>query len=104
MLKVPHHGSATSSSPAFLDAVAPQVAIVSAGADNRFGFPAAAVTAAYAERHVALWRTDRDGAIAIAIAADGALSLNGTIRLALRHRSLDSQKSGGLKSGVADPE
>ena len=104
VLKVPHHGSATSSSPAFLDAVAPQVAIVSAGADNRFGFPAAAVTAAYAARDVALWRTDRDGAIAIAIAADGALSLNGTLRVAMRHRSLDSQKSGSLKSGVADPE
>ena len=39
VLKVGHHGSRTSSSPAFIDAVSPTIAVVSAGADNRFNHP-----------------------------------------------------------------
>ncbi len=98
MLKVPHHGSRTSSSSVLLDAVAPRVAVVSAGADNRFGFPHPPSTAAYATRGVALWRTDRDGAVAVAIDADGSLDVSvgrgGATHVAPRQRSLDSQKSG----------
>lgn len=105
VLKVPHHGSRTSSTPAFLDAVAPRLAVVSAGADNRFGFPAAAVERAYRERGVALWRTDRDGAVMVRIGRDGAVTVRGGRGRALSvGRSLDSQKSGSLKGGVADPE
>ena len=40
VLKVAHHGSKTSSSEAFLDAVSPRAAVISAGQDNRFGHPA----------------------------------------------------------------
>ena len=43
VLKVAHHGSDTSSTPAFLDAVSPTAVIISAGADNRFGHPHADV-------------------------------------------------------------
>ena len=39
VLKVPHHGSRTSSSPEFVEQVAPSVAVISVGADNRFGHP-----------------------------------------------------------------
>jgi competence protein ComEC len=52
LLLVPHHGSKTSSSAAFLEAVAPQLALVQAGYRNRFGHPAPPVLARYAERGV----------------------------------------------------
>jgi competence protein ComEC len=62
VLLVPHHGSKTSSTPAFIDAVAPDVALVQAGYRNRFGHPAPEVERRYAERGIALVRSDRCGA------------------------------------------
>lgn len=53
VLIVPHHGSKTSSTAAFLDAVAPRVAVFQAGHLNRYGHPADAVMARYSERGVA---------------------------------------------------
>ncbi|MEP6792066.1 MAG: DNA internalization-related competence protein ComEC/Rec2, partial [Ramlibacter sp.] len=52
VLLVPHHGSKTSSSEAFLDAVRPRIAIVQAGYRNRFGHPAEPVLARYEARQV----------------------------------------------------
>ena len=75
VLKVPHHGSRTSSSAALLDAVDPRMAIISVGADNRFRFPHPTVLDAYRRRGVEVWRTDRDGAVTLRIAADGAVSI-----------------------------
>jgi len=63
VLKVAHHGSATSSSAGFLGAVSPEVAVVSAGYGNRFGFPAPAVLGRLQASGARVWRTDRDGAI-----------------------------------------
>lgn len=62
VLLVPHHGSKTSSSPAFLDAVAPALAVVQAGYRNRFGHPAPAVVARYAARGIALVHSPACGA------------------------------------------
>ena len=62
VLVVPHHGSKTSSTTAVLDAVEPQVAEVQAGYRNRFGHPAPPVMARYAERGIAVLRTDACGA------------------------------------------
>ena len=62
VLIVPHHGSKTSSTPAFIAAVAPEVALVQAGYRNRFGHPAPAVAARYAEQGIVLLRTDTCGA------------------------------------------
>jgi competence protein ComEC len=63
VLKVPHHGGDTSSSQAFLEAVDPQVAVISVGADNRFGHPAPEVLARYAELGVPALRTDELGTV-----------------------------------------
>jgi len=73
VLKVPHHGSHTSSSSAFLDAVEPHVAVVSAGYQNRFGFPHADVLQRYAARDCMVARTDLDGAVTIRIRSDGRI-------------------------------
>ena len=62
VLLVPHHGSNTSSSAAFLDAVSPSVAIVQSGYRNRFGHPTALVSARYAERQIAVVDSPHCGA------------------------------------------
>ncbi|HTW22800.1 MAG TPA: DNA internalization-related competence protein ComEC/Rec2 [Candidatus Baltobacteraceae bacterium] len=62
-LKVPHHGSKTSSTDAFLAAVAPHFAAVSVGESNAFGHPAREVVERYERDDIRLLRTDRDGAI-----------------------------------------
>lgn len=53
VLIVPHHGSKTSSTAAFLEAVSPQVAVFQAGHLNRYGHPADEVMARYRERNIA---------------------------------------------------
>lgn len=63
VLLVPHHGSKTSSSAAFLDAVQPQWALVQAGYRNRFGHPAAPVVQRYLERHIATLDSPHCGAM-----------------------------------------
>lgn len=65
VLKVPHHGSATSSTAEFVAAVHPIVAVISDGYRNRFHFPAAAVLDRYAAANATVLRTDRDGAIIV---------------------------------------
>ncbi|MGH7914615.1 MAG: DNA internalization-related competence protein ComEC/Rec2, partial [Candidatus Binataceae bacterium] len=65
VLKVPHHGSRTSSSAAFIAAVRPQVAVLSLGYRNRFGFPAAAVVDRYLEAGARVFRTDHSGAVSV---------------------------------------
>ena len=62
VLIVPHHGSRTSSTAAFLDAVAPEVAVVQAAYRSRFGHPAPDVLARYAERGIEVVRSDTCGA------------------------------------------
>lgn len=63
ILAAPHHGSASSSTPAFLDALAPRAVLISAGLGNRHGHPAPAMLARCRARGIELFRTDLDGAI-----------------------------------------
>ena len=65
VLKVPHHGSKTSSSPKFLDAVKPQTALISLGANNDYGHPHGVTLKKYDSRGVKVYRTDLNGAITI---------------------------------------
>jgi competence protein ComEC len=70
-LLMPHHGSRSSSSAAFLEAVRPRLAVAAAGYRNRFGHPAADVLARYAAVGARVLRTDRDGAVTLRLAPDG---------------------------------
>ncbi len=65
ILKVPHHGSRTSSSAPFLDAVQPRYAIFSLGQGNRYRFPHADVVERYRARGCPMLRTDVAGAITL---------------------------------------
>ena len=75
VLKVPHHGSRTSSSPELLGAVQPRLAIASLGWRNQFHFPAPEVLARYQAAGARLLRTDVDGAITLTIAPDGGVAI-----------------------------
>mgnify|MGYP001235059326 CR=1 FL=1 len=63
ILKVGHHGSTSSSSPAFLDKVSPKVAIISCGKGNNYGHPHKATLTALNKRKIQIYRTDIDGTI-----------------------------------------
>jgi competence protein ComEC len=63
VLLAPRHGDATAATPAFVQAVAPEVAVISVGAENRSDDPAPAVLARLMD--VPVYRTDQDGTIEI---------------------------------------
>mgnify|MGYP000075100368 CR=1 FL=1 len=65
VLKLGHHGSRTSSTDAFIDAVQPRLGLVSVGVGNRYGHPSPEILDAFAKRGVPLLRTDRDGVVVV---------------------------------------
>lgn len=78
VVKVPHHGSRTSSTRRFVDAVRPSIALASLGTFNRFGFPAPEVVARYGD-HGAHWRATGTWG-ALDLVSDGQLERVGTCR------------------------
>jgi competence protein ComEC len=62
-LKVPHHGSRTSSTEGFVGAVRPQAAAISLSGNNPFGHPHTEVLQRLHAAGAHVWRTDRDGAV-----------------------------------------
>lgn len=64
-LKVPHHGSKTSSTSEFLDAVKPEIAVISVGQDNSYGQPNPETLQRYLARKVRLFQTDINGAVTV---------------------------------------
>ena len=74
LLIVPHHGSRTSSTPAFIAAVRPAVAVYTPGYRNRFGHPRPEIVARYAAAGIRAYRTDYDGALSFALGEPGGLA------------------------------
>ncbi len=81
VLIAPHHGSRTSSTPAFVDAVQPKGVIFAVGYRNRFGHPHAEVIERWRAADARILRTDRDGALLVTIAPHAPIRID-------RHRAL----------------
>ncbi len=78
ILIAPHHGSKTSSTPVFLDAVHPDTVIVSTR-KRRYGAPSPAVLQRYKKRGYRVLRTDTDGAVRVRIDRDGDVHIIPTL-------------------------
>ena len=87
-LLVPHHGSKTSSSAIFLDAVQPQIALAQAGYRNRFGHPVESVAARYAARNIRLVLSAPCGASTWSSARPAEVGCQRQIGLRYWHHSL----------------
>jgi competence protein ComEC len=85
VLKVPHHGSATSSSEGLLSRVDPSLAVVSVG-PNFYGHPHREVLDRYRQHGIPLLRTDLDGTIVVRLDPEGvrAYSATGSVWLGKR--------------------
>ena len=68
VMTMPHHGSRTSSTPEFIDAVGAPLVVIPVGYRSRFGHPKADVVARYRARDIRLLRTDLDGAVTLTFA------------------------------------
>jgi competence protein ComEC len=71
VLKIGHHGSKNSTTPEFLAAVKPRLAIISVGEGNAYGHPNAELLERLANANIRVLRTDRDGAVHILMSGNG---------------------------------
>ncbi len=72
VLKVGHHGSATSTSSSFLRAMSPSIAVISVGADNDYGHPTKSLLDRLAAAQVSIYRTDLHGTITVSSDGESA--------------------------------
>lgn len=75
VLKVAHHGSASSTTARLLELVRPRLALVSAGVGNRYGHPSPRVLERLESRAIPVLRTDRDGLVSVFFPGDGRLEV-----------------------------
>ena len=71
VLKVAHHGSGNSTSDAFLDQALPELALISVGANNRYGHPDGRVLDSLARVGAQVLRTDEAGSITLWLRSGG---------------------------------
>ncbi|MEQ1503191.1 MAG: ComEC/Rec2 family competence protein, partial [Myxococcota bacterium] len=89
VLKVGHHGSRTSTTDALLDAIDPELAIVSVGAGNPYGHPDPAVVGRLTRRGIPILRTDEVGTIEVEVQADGSVRVTPEDGAVLHLRAAD---------------
>lgn len=76
ILKVGHHGSKTSSTQDFINAVKPKIALIGVGKNNKFGHPNDQVIERLKENGVKVYRTDEMGEISISVNYKGIIKVN----------------------------
>jgi competence protein ComEC len=104
VLKVAHHGSRTASTDAFLDAVRPAVAVVSAGADNPYGHPSPETVARLEDRGTRVFRTDTDGSVELTLGDAGvAIRASGPRAVASTGRAVVGMATAPLPFACAIP-
>jgi competence protein ComEC len=80
-LKVGHHGSAYSSTPAFISAVHPAYAIISVGRHNLFGHPASSTLETLQRFGARVYRTDENGAVTVTTDGNITSVVGGALRV-----------------------
>jgi len=75
ILKVAHHGSNTSSSQEFIDAVNPRIALIGVGENNKFNHPSDEVIDRMKSKGIIIYRTDQMGEISIIVDNDGKMKI-----------------------------
>ena len=77
VIKIPHHGGASSLNREFLEAASPTWAVISVGSNN-YGMPSEVVLAELLALHIGIYRTDRDGTVVVTLGKDGVRNISYT--------------------------
>jgi competence protein ComEC len=98
VLLVPHHGSATSSTEAFIDAVNPRWAVFQVAYRSRFNHPNPKVLARYEARGIGVLRSDADGAVSLRVSPDGTVRVDRSREAPARYWRVPARpaRGGGL--------
>ncbi len=75
VLDAGHHGSDTSSTDEFLDAVDPEIMVISCGVDNSYGHPALSVIDRLNDRRIPFYRTDKQGTVVVSLDRNGKIDV-----------------------------
>lgn len=97
-----HHGSSTSSSPGFMDAVSPEVAIISSDVESQYGHPHDEVLADFADRGIETYWTGVHGDIVVTI-DDTGIEVETTEHFSTDARELLEAKHGEMSPSVGSP-
>jgi len=99
VLKIPHHGSRTSSTEEFLSRAEPTIAVASVGRKNRYRHPSEDVVERYERNGTRLYRTDRDGAV-IVLAGQDRIDVVPWAGLIVKRIKLDGTRPWSMTEGA----